>query len=454
MQQKLKQFGKPINFLLVLFVLMFLLAYSNGKTWAIVVAFIEILLVLIVILLQKDIIKTSKNKLYIIPLVLSLILILPYIKTYNINYYDAEKIEWSNFILSSVIPEPDSLLCETINNTEKNLTLYVYKTTLTQYNNYINRCKENGFTIDIEQSNSSFYAYNSDGYKLYLYYHENEKKMTISVDSPIQLQMLDWPNTDLTRLIPIPESKLGKIEKNDEDNFIVYLGKMSKESMKNYINLCKEKGFSIEVQEGDTSYSAKNNDGYKVNVEYIGNNTIKVGIKKPENETNLANNGDTELNNNEDINYTTENETENTNSNEINESQIEDKENILTIDNCPELANILTNNHVSNQEYIEFFNKYEDRIIEFDGNVSYIAPFEDYETRYDLLISYGNFDANHQIGPTFKIESVNSFDLGLTAYRLIDELPIGANIHIKSKLTLFDSNTSIFYLKPIEFTRR
>lgn len=454
LQQKLKQFGKPIKFLLVLFVLMFLLAYSNGKTWAIVVAFIEILLVLIVILLQKDIIKTSKNKLYIIPLVLSLILILPYVKTYNINYYDAEKIEWSNFILSSVIPEPDSLLCETINNTEKNLTLYVYKTTLTQYNNYINRCKENGFTIDIEQSNSSFYAYNNDGYKLYLYYHENEKKMTISVDSPIQLQMLDWPNTDLTRLIPIPESKLGKIEKNDEDNFIVYLGKMSKESMKNYINLCKEKGFSIEVQEGDTSYSAKNNDGYKVNVEYIGNNTIKVGIKKPENETNLANNGDTELNNNEDINYTTENETENTNSNEINESQTEDKENILTIDNCPELANILTNNHVSNQEYIEFFNKYEDRIIEFDGNVSYIAPFEDYETRYDLLISYGNFDANHQIGPTFKIESVNSFDLGLTAYRLIDQLPIGANIHIKSKLTLFDSDTSIFYLDPIEFKRR
>ena len=150
LQQKLKQFGKPIKFLLVLFVLMFLLAYSNGKTWAIVVAFIEILLVLIVILLQKDIIKTSKNKLYIIPLVLSLILILPYVKTYNINYYDAEKIEWSNFILSSVIPEPDSLLCETINNTEKNLTLYVYKTTLTQYNNYINRCKENGFTIDIE----------------------------------------------------------------------------------------------------------------------------------------------------------------------------------------------------------------------------------------------------------------------------------------------------------------
>ena len=32
-----------------------------------------------------------------------------------------------------------------------------------------------------------------------------------------------------------------------------------------------------------------------------------------------------------------------------------------------------------------------DEIIEFDGNVSYIAPFEDYETRYDLLISYGNF---------------------------------------------------------------
>ncbi len=145
---------------------------------------------------------------------------------------------------------------------------------------------------------------------------------------------------------------------------------------------------------------------------------------------------------------------ENTNDDEISQSQIEEKDEILTIDNCPELANILTNNHVSKQEYIEFFNKYEDRIIEFDGNVSYIAPFKDYETRYELLISYGDFDANHQIGPTFKIEDVNSFDLGLTAYRLTDQLPIGANIHIKAKLTLFDSDTSIFYLDPIEFKRR
>lgn len=452
---KQKLYGKIVKFLLILFILMFLIAFSNGKTWAGVVAFLEIILVLIVIFLQKGIIKTSKAKLYIIPLILSIILIYPYIQTYNLNYYDAQKIEWSDIILSNVIPEPESLLCETINNTERSLMLYVYKTNLNQYNDYINKCKEKGFTIDIEQFNSSFYAYNNDGYKLNLYYQESGKKMTISVDSPIQLQMLDWPNTDLTKLIPVPESNLGKIEKNDEDGFIVYLGKMSKESMKNYINLCKEKGFSTEVKEGDTYYSAQNNNGYKVNVEYIGNNTIKVRIEKLENETNLANNSKTESNNNEDSNSTNnENKVENTNDDEISQSQIEEKDDILTIDNCPELANILTNNHVSNQEYIEFFNKYKDRIIEFDGNVSYIAQFEDYETRYDLLISYGDFDANHQIGPTFKIENVNSFDLGLTAYRLIDQLPIGANIHIKSKLTLFDSDTSIFYLDPIEFKRR
>ena len=37
---KQKLYGKIVKFLLILFILMFLIAFSNGKTWAGVVAFL------------------------------------------------------------------------------------------------------------------------------------------------------------------------------------------------------------------------------------------------------------------------------------------------------------------------------------------------------------------------------------------------------------------------------
>ena len=43
-------------------------------------------------------------------------------------------------------------------------SLYVYKTSAEDYSKYVNACEEKGFTVEAEQSDLSYYAYNAVSY--------------------------------------------------------------------------------------------------------------------------------------------------------------------------------------------------------------------------------------------------------------------------------------------------
>lgn len=127
----------------------------------------------------------------------------------------------------------------------------------------------------------------------------------------------------------------------------------------------------------------------------------------------------------------------------------------LTIDNCPELFNILSNKAEIDQTYTDFASKYKGETIEFDGSVDYVVQHGNYKTRVDMLLSTGNYDENHQIGPSFKFNDVGASDLGLGSLdNIYSSLPIGSNVHIIASVEKFDSNTGLFYLKPVSVTKR
>ncbi len=266
---------------LILFALMSMGAFNGKHIMAGLIALAGIALCIIAILMKKEIIKSHKIWLYKVPLILALILIFPYFSTYNTNN-DARNFSWDDIVLSDIIPKPKSLLGRINSNSRDRLSLSIYKISPTQYDKYARDCKEKGFTVDIEQLGSSFYAYNTEGYELKLYYYESENQMNIDLNAPMQLGSLEWPDSEYARLIPVPESKVGKIEKDNETGFIAYVGEMSKEAFKNYNKLCEDKGFKIDPYKTDKSYTAKNMDGYKINIEYRGNNIVKITISEPE----------------------------------------------------------------------------------------------------------------------------------------------------------------------------
>ena len=122
----------------------------------------------------------------------------------------------------------------------------------------------------------------------------------------------------------------------------------------------------------------------------------------------------------------------------------------LTVDNCPELADMLAKKAEIDSSYSDFAIKYRNRIIEFDGRIDYSINHEDYDTRYDYLVSAGDYDPDHQIGPTFKFENVSYIDL----HTKLDAVKVGMNVYIIAKVKSFDSTTGLFYLEPVSILER
>ena len=94
--------------------------------------------------------------------------------------------------------------------------------------------------------------------------------------------------------------------------------------------------------------------------------------------------------------------------------------------------------------------KHKGRIIEFDGRIDYRAKHGNYNTRHDYLVSAGDYDPDHQIGPSFKFEDVNYYDLNTD----LDTVSVGLNVRIVAEVVSFDSNTGLFYLEPVSVTGR
>ena len=279
---KLSKFGKLATIGGAVFVILALVAFLAGRIVAGILSIVQIAIVVVAILMKKNIIKVPKSWIPIVALALSFVLIIPYFSLFKINSADYVKYDWSSVVLAEMLPQPESPYGEIISNTEDYLSLDVTKTTEGQYKEYIEACKDKGFTIDTETTGSFFYAYNAKGYKLSLSYYDYNSEMHINLDSAMEMETITWPDSEMAKLLPVPKSTTGKIYSNDEDGFSVYIGNTTIDEYNAYVKACEEKGFTVDAQKKDKTFSAKNADSYKLSVDYKGNNVIYISIAEPE----------------------------------------------------------------------------------------------------------------------------------------------------------------------------
>lgn len=284
---KLSTYGKIVMIAICAFGLLFLVALLLGKTAAAVIAILQIALTVVAILMKKQIIKVPQRWLHIAALALAGILLVPYMSLFSTDYGDAERFAWSDILLADVVPEPDSLLGEIVSNHDDYLSVYVYKTTIADYNEYVESCKEKGFTVEADQSEHSYYAYNAEGYKLSLYYTESDSKMHIGVDAAEQYGTLVWSDSAIASMLPVPTSTTGEITQDDEKGFQAYVSNTPMDEFKAYAAACADKGFNIDVEDYGESYSAENSEGYKLSVLYQGNGVISISVDEPEYEVSV-----------------------------------------------------------------------------------------------------------------------------------------------------------------------
>lgn len=145
-------------------------------------------------------------------------------------------------------------------------------------------------------------------------------------------------------------------------------------------------------------------------------------------------------------------ETEDTDSPEQNAEAAQpasEQDTVLTTANCPDLATLLSS---SDMDASWFVSKYAGKTIEFDGNIAYLAPHANYNTRWDVLINAGNYDPNHAQGPEMQYENVNTFDMGFDDS--LDEIRTGTNVHIKAIVKDYNASTCLLHLDPVSMSAR
>ena len=81
-------------------------------------------------------------------------------------------------------------------------------------------------------------------------------------------EKIDWSKIEMHDMLPVPESKVGKIYSNSEDRISVSFYKTSEDEYKNYVSQCENLGFTVDPDSSSSNYRAYNSDGYKLDVNW------------------------------------------------------------------------------------------------------------------------------------------------------------------------------------------
>lgn len=123
---------------------------------------------------------------------------------------------------------------------------------------------------------------------------------------------------------------------------------------------------------------------------------------------------------------------------------------ILTAKNNKDFAALLKSGECS--KYVaKFAKKYEGQTAQFNGNISVMGPHGDMETRFDFLISVGDFDPDKGSGPTFVIRDKNVvFDMNVTGDNIPEYIGEGQNFRFTVELGEYNPDTCLYMITPVE----
>lgn len=99
---------------------------------------------------------------------------------------------------------------------------------------------------------------------------------------PRPMGELVWPDHALAALVPRPSSTVGEVQWEYEDKLNILVGDMTHEDYLDYTKACKEAGFSVVETETDGYFSGENEDGYRLELNYLENDSaVSMTISDP-----------------------------------------------------------------------------------------------------------------------------------------------------------------------------
>ncbi|MDQ0846057.1 DUF4839 domain-containing protein [Streptomyces sp. V1I6] len=122
---------------------------------------------------------------------------------------------------------------------------------------------------------------------------------------------------------------------------------------------------------------------------------------------------------------------------------------MITTENNPEFAALLKTADTCDEANLDFATRYEGQTVAFNGSITHMAPHGDYETRYDFLLGPGDDGPQTTVGPAFKYEDVNVFDLKLTGKEIPATVGEGDTFRFVAEVGEFNADQCLFFLDPV-----
>lgn len=196
-----------------------------------------------------------------------------------------KEYDWPTGELAQMLP-PMDVKCADVLEDESSLSIRVEEGASKEgYESYVSECKERGFSVDAESDEAEYSAYNEEGYFLELRFSEyGDPDMNIDLHMPRTNEELAWPGHGLAALLPAPGKAKGSISTDTSRQFHAYVGDMSKEEFKSYVDACMEKGFTVDYSNDEDCFTADDAVGNSLRLEYQGFNTMYVSLYAPREE--------------------------------------------------------------------------------------------------------------------------------------------------------------------------
>lgn len=217
-------------------------------------------------LIRMRFIKGAERRIHTLVTIAALLCTIPFLFFMDFQYLSYTKYIWPSSRLSELIPPPKSQLGEIRNDNDTTFSMLIGRTTIEEFDAYVEECKKRGFTFEQYRSIGSFNAYNEDGTFIKLMYIERTKEFYLDIEALPEMKEYYWNTKGIAGMLPKPKSTLGFIENESSTHFNIIIGQVDRAAYVDYVAECIDAGFNIDIVDYDDRFSAMNSDGYDLTV--------------------------------------------------------------------------------------------------------------------------------------------------------------------------------------------
>lgn len=190
---------------------------------------------------------------------------------------------WPERGISELLPKPEFGTLDYVVDSGDSFVADLADVARSDFEGYLQACKDAGFTVDAEESGDVYDAYSSDGHALRLVYSDlSDGSLSIGLDAPIEMSSLAWPTNAPGALAPVPPSLVGKVSHDNAETYAVYIGQMGPDEYAAYVDACLSAGFNVDHSRSEDSFTAQDATGNSISVRYERFETVYVSVSVAE----------------------------------------------------------------------------------------------------------------------------------------------------------------------------